>query len=327
MTEPASHPSQRLRIGILADTSLQQHALRSVVLEFGYTVAVSHLVAQVAEPQLVAAVDAWIVHADLANAQAQELDNWLGNIAVPVIFGEGPVPPPTAQDYAGWARRLRGKLQQLAGAINLEQRAAPAAEQLWVLAASTGGPKAVDTFLCALPAGMGISFIYVQHIGAEFDRTLAQVTGRGSHYPARVAAHGEVIVENTVVVVATDKVVEILDNGTLALLDEPWPGPYQPSADQVIANVARACGERSGVIVFTGMGDDGAVGVRLMHQQGGRAWVQAPQTCTVASMPDAALATGCVDYVGSPEALALQLASVTQAAVTLKSSGVYSGNR
>lgn len=320
-------PLQPLRIGILADTALQQHTLRHVVLEFGYSVATSHLAAQVEQLQLSVPVDAWLVHVDLASPGVTELDDWLHGIAPPIIFGEGPVPSATGPEYLAWSRRLRGKLQQLAGTINLERNTAEAARQIWVLAASTGGPRAVNEFLCALPADIGVGFIYVQHIDAEFDRTLAQVVGKGSHYAGQVAVHGTVIVENAVVVVATDKRVEISDNGTLALLDEQWSGPYKPSVDQVVANLARSYGRRSGVIIFTGMGADGAVSSRLMHRQGGRVWAQSPSTCTVSSMPDAALETGCVGYHGSPQSLAAELTKIMRGPMPLDSSGVYSGNR
>ncbi len=307
-----------LHIGILADSSLQQHLIRRVVEEFGYRVAVSRLLPNVAKRRQDAVVtadpfrgdegvDAWIVDLNLTGPLAMQLGSWLDMIHTPVIFGDGVAASPSSDRYIAWSRRLREKLQQLAGTINLERQMVQKARRIWVLAASTGGPKAINSFLCALPAEIGVGFLYVQHIDAEFDRTLAKVVVKGSHYKATVARHGDVIGNNSVVVVATGERIEIQKNSTLSLSHKPWPGPYQPSIDQVVANVARTFGCNSGVIIFTGMGNDGAASARLMHQQGAQVWAQTPESCTSPSMPEMASATGCVSYTGTPQELAAQL--------------------
>ena len=317
-----------LRMGIVADTSLQQHSLRKVIEEFGYKVVLSRLSTQLVNElngdikssanvlAVYDTIDAWVVDVDLDGPQGELLDSWLADIAIPVILGDGSAPNPGAPEYSAWVRRLKDKIGALKGSINLEQHRVKKAQHIWVLGASTGGPKAVNEFLTALPPNLAAGFVYVQHIDAEFNETLAQVIVRGSGYSARTARHGDVIGAGSVAVIASGEFIEILENGTLAVRDREWPGPYQPSIDQVVANVSQTFAKRCGVIIFSGMGEDGAAGARLIKKQGGVVWTQSAETCACSSMPDSAVATGCVSYSGTPKALAKHLVQYTKTSVT-----------
>jgi chemosensory pili system protein ChpB (putative protein-glutamate methylesterase) len=322
-------PDQSLRIGLLAHTQLQQRILRVLVEESGHQPVRCPLIAELAEqPDLevitrAGELDAWLVIIDSgdlpagADDQASagekhllhwlEQEHWLDQRSAAVIFCDGPIPGAHDVQYRAWSRRLKEKLHHLTGAINLTKTEQGSARQVWVLAASTGGPSAVKQFLGALPPDLGVGFVYVQHIDTGFKDTLAQVMSRAGHYPARVVEHGSVIRPNEMAIVSPDRATELLANGTFVVNDRPWAAPYSPSADYIVANVAHCFGRRSGVIVFTGMGDDGASGSRLMRQKGGQVWVQSPATCTSDSMPLSTLAMGCVEFEGDPPALAAQL--------------------
>ncbi len=65
------------------------------------------------------------------------------------------------------------------------------ARQVWLLAASLGGPAAVKEFLDALPGGLPIGFIYAQHIDAAFETALPQAVGRHSQWHVNPARHGD----------------------------------------------------------------------------------------------------------------------------------------
>jgi chemosensory pili system protein ChpB (putative protein-glutamate methylesterase) len=92
----------------------------------------------------------------------------------------------------------------------------------------------------------------------------------------------------------------------------PWPGPYGPSVDQVMINVAQHFGERARYILFSGMGNDGAEAVVRISQKPATIWVQNSDSCANSSMPDSAVATGHVSYIGSPRQLASQLVNYLQ---------------
>ncbi len=299
-----------LRIGIIADDSLQQLSLRKVIeagrCQVGSSLLSSQLQSADQLLDLSDSVDAWLVDVDMDVEQAQCLDAWLDEEQQPVIFGDG-VPDPGSENYSAWLRRLTNKVRQLAGVIALQQGSAKRANRVWVLGASTGGPAAVKAFLQQLPPELGVAFIYVQHIDSDFDQTLLQMFGSQSHYRIEKASHGSVIQENSLTLIAPDHYVEVLENGTLSVSDRPWSGDYSPSVDQLVANVGRVYGPRSGVIIFSGMGDDGAKAARLMKQCGGEIWAQQPTSCTSSSMPDSVIATSTVSRIDTPEGLATQL--------------------
>ncbi|UTA48235.1 chemotaxis protein CheB [Simiduia sp. 21SJ11W-1] len=290
-----------LRVGLLLEQAAQHTQYQALIAQNGCQLAATiscENIGSIAEVQ----ADAWLIVADTAIENAA-FTSWLAEVDVPVIFEEG-----AGQSHEGWQRRLSIKLQQLAGVINLGSHPVKPRE-VWVLAASTGGPAAVKQFLQALPEGLDVAFVYAQHIDGGFDVTLAQVISKGSAYPAVLAGHGSLVAANSVLIVRPDQRAEVQENGTLIVHNECWPGQYRPAINQVIANVAAIYGAHSGVIVFTGMGDDGSAALKMMKQQGGTVWAQTAETCTVSSMPDEAIATGTVSYTGSPEALAVKLAA------------------
>lgn len=324
--------AQRLSIGLLAQDRLQQRSLRMLVEQSGHQVASSILLNDMARDQVLQRrisaldVDAWILAADAAGSEPGWLEaEWLGALQGAVIFCDEPVPGVHETDYSSWERRLQSKLHQLLGTINLSRHPDDAADTVWVLAASTGGPAAVKEFLTALPPKLGVGFLYVQHIDAGYEATLAQVFGRDSHYPAYQVQHGSVLRPDALAIISVDRVTELLPNGTFVVSDAPWSGPYSPSVDFVLASVAQSYGERSGVIIFTGMGDDGASSCRLMRKSGGRVWAQSLDSCTVDSMPRAAIATDCVEFSGTPEALAQKLSETSDYKAKRSASRLYSG--
>lgn len=296
-----------LRLGVLASLARHRLALKQAVESAGFHVAIQLRASDLQQADI-ADVDAWIVTMDSEDDDVFEaVHEWLEHIALPVIvdheLGEGNL----LELNEDWQKRLRKKLQRLPGIVNLHHNERASPEQTWVLAASTGGPEAIAQFLQVLPGELNISFIYVQHIDESFDRTLAKVVERNSCYPAYLVADGSILKNNAIGILSPRQQVQFCEDGTAILMDEPWLGPYQPSVDAVVANIARLHQSIAGVIIFSGMGDDGAAACRLMRQQGGQVWVQSPDTCTVDSMPVSALETGCVDYQGTPEQLAKRL--------------------
>ena len=306
-----------LRVGILVDSAVKQHYLTGLVTQAGHQVACITILLNAAPATSDTPVDAWIVDVTAdhsANteqdathlAHDQFVEHLLENATVPVILSDSSEYSEGSDEHKAWLRRTTDRLQRLSGDINLQQT--ERAPRLWVLAASTGGPAAVKEFISHLPAELGIAFVYVQHIDAHYSTTLIRMMSGAGHYPAALACQGAVLQPDGITLISAERRVDILENGTLLVSEKPWGGCYAPSIDQVVANVARIYRERSGLIVFTGMGDDGAASARLIKQQGGQVWVQTPASCTSSSMPEAALATNCVGFSGTPQELAQQLA-------------------
>lgn len=307
-----------LQLGILVDSAHKQQALSQLVAQSGHKVGCHLLLStrelanqtlpeqQLGDQQL----DAWVV--DVADDYCDEqllLEQLFAQSRVPIILSDSSEFTQGSEAHGAWLRRTGLRLQRLRGDINLQQ--ANPADELWILAASTGGPAAVKRFLAQVPANLGIAFLYVQHIDANQAATLNRMMTNAGSYPAMVATQGVVLEANSLTLVTARDSVEILANGTLVVnYGQSWKGSYAPSIDQLAANAARIYRERCGLIIFTGMGDDGAASCRLVKQVGGKAWAQSPDDCTSDSMPVSALATGCVSLSGTPEYLARALAQI-----------------
>lgn len=320
-----------IRLGLLVDSPLKRQYLSQSAREAGHQLVVNHLLSDCEdavrgradgstgglesdrkrnlESNEVASVevDAWIVDVTLPadDEPPEAVQTLLENATVPLIISDSSDYEAGSEAHAAWLKRTLSKLRQLTGDINLQT--VPRARRLWVLAASTGGPAAVKAFLSQLPPALDVAFIYVQHIDTGYTGTLVKMMSQ-SPYPAMLARDGDVIQANRLLIVTASERVDILENGTLAINGDRWAGPYAPSIDQLVANAARVYGENLGLMVFTGMGDDGAAASRLVSQRGGQVWVQTPQDCISSSMPESVLAAGTAAFSGTPIELAIELA-------------------
>ena len=158
--------------------------------------------------------------------------------------------------------------------------------QVWVLAASTGGVSAVPKFLSLVPRSPRIAFVYVQHLVEEQHAHLLNIVRRHCDWPVSGVTYGLPIVGGRVMVPSADERFDIGDDGVIGVTDKAgWPAPYRPNIDDVSAQIGRCYGANAGMIVFTGMGNDGVQGALEVVRCGGKVWAQAPETCAAVSMP------------------------------------------
>lgn len=320
------------RVAVIADTSLQRHVLQQTLQANGYQVLLNSDPLRLDEVQLEACdPDLWLV--DLAQLEDSPLiDRLLEQAAAPVLFGEGQAPERSSEHFPRWERRLLGKLKRLVGdparavgpsleallsqgqrpqRLNLpESLAATAlavgepAEQVWLLAASLGGPEAIKEFLDALPGGLPMGFIYAQHIDASFEQRLPQAVGRHSQWPVNLAREGDRVRCGEVVVAPISQELAFDEDGCMRLLERPWPEPYSPSIDQMMLNLAQQFPATCGVIAFSGMGNDGSAAAAYLRRQGGLIWTQKADSCACPSMPDSLRDGGHSSFSASPRELA-----------------------
>ncbi len=302
-----------LKIGIVSETRIQQHYLKHTVEECGYCVATSVLVEELIIGNYPSEnCDAWVIDVDVERfdkeQDQQSFEQWLYGIEQPVILGEGHIYNAAEAEFAAWARQLNKKLLALDGQIQLATQPHQKAQHVWVLAASTGGPEAVKRFLDAMETDLGLGFLYAQHIDRSHIQALCDTVSRDSGYYSAIASHGDVVCENNVIIIPPQHYVELQRNGSLvSRSQQQWRGIYTPSIDQVVSNVSALYGEASGVIFFTGMGDDGAAGCRLVALHGGQVWAQSVSSCVSPSMPQEVINTGYASKIDTPENLAIHL--------------------
>ncbi len=182
-----------------------------------------------------------------------------------------------------------------------------AAINVWVLGASLGGPQAVRQFVMAIKEDLPVAFILAQHIGANHMSLLAEQLNRVTSFKVFTGYSGHMIRHHEIILAPAGKQVNITHDGYVALKDEPPNTLYSPCINDVIAAVAERYGNMSGAIVFSGMGDDGAIGCRSMAEQGGIVWAQDVDSCVISSMPDQARKTNNVTFSADPRKLADEL--------------------
>jgi len=177
-----------------------------------------------------------------------------------------------------------------------ETRDAPRAECV-VVAASTGGPTALQSVMAGLPAGFPAAVLVVQHIPRGFTKSLAERLDARSAIPVREARDGEVVTPGTVLVAPAGihtKLARRQGAVSIVLDEEPRGALHRPSADVLMASAAAVYGPLSVGVVLTGMGADGTEGLRAIREKGGLTLAESEETCVIYGMPKAAIDAGVV---------------------------------
>jgi chemosensory pili system protein ChpB (putative protein-glutamate methylesterase) len=294
-------------IGVVANGDLRRHVLKKLLLDAGYdacAIAPDQLHRHLADMQTRPA--AWLL--DTSDAAADDLlARIVQDSEAPLLINDED-PPSQPSALAEWRQRMLAKLEELmasAAAVPLSIAAPPQA--VWVLVASTGGPAAVGEFIAALTPGLPIALVYAQHIDANFDRVLTDALTQHRHYVVNLGRGEQQLRSGSLLVVPADRQLRFLPFHKVVETNKPWDGPYQPVLDQVVAELARQYRQRCGIIVFSGLCDDGALGCRIAQTHGSEVWAQSPASCVSPEMPNAALATGIVSRQGTPVELARAL--------------------
>jgi len=166
-----------------------------------------------------------------------------------------------------------------------------------IIAASTGGPRALAQLLPALPARLGEGTLIVQHMPAGFTGSLAARLDRMSPLQVREAALGDQLEPGTALIAPGGTHLRLDGARQARLTDDAPVGGLRPRADLTIADVVAVWGERTLLVVLTGMGRDGAEGARAVRAAGGRILCEAAESCTVYGMPRAVIEDGLADVV------------------------------
>lgn len=213
----------------------------------------------------------------------------------------------TAMDIHALAPLLRSKILDAAGATPAgpdaliaalppverpaDAPAIPSAYDVIVLGTSTGGPRALGRILPRLPADLGAAVVVVQHMPEGFTRSLADRLDQRSALRVREAASGMALEPGVALIAPAgmEFFVEASPGGLRARLRPPSGAfRHDPSVDGVLLSVARTVGPRAIGVILTGMGEDGAEGLRVLREAGGRAIAESRNTTVIDGMPRAA---------------------------------------
>ncbi|MFD1468035.1 CheR family methyltransferase [Hymenobacter caeli] len=174
------------------------------------------------------------------------------------------------------------------------------------LCGSAGSLEALEQFFAYLPIDGGPAFVVVTHQGPGAPGLLAQVLQGCTALPVAEAADGLRLRPNHVYVGPPGHDLSLL-HGCLYLLPPSQPAGRHLPIDFFLQTLAKDAGERAVCIIFSGLGSDGSLGLKLVMENFGMVMAQAPDTAAFDAMPRAALATEFVDFVLPPAQLPAQL--------------------
>jgi two-component system chemotaxis response regulator CheB len=174
---------------------------------------------------------------------------------------------------------------------------------LILIGASTGGTEAVREVLTRLPANVP-PILIVQHIPPIFSKAFAQKLASICPFPVEEATHGMEVKAGHAYVAPGGKQMKIHDPGgtlRIAITDDPPVNKFRPSVDYLYKSACelrdKSRLKRTLAILMTGMGNDGAQGMKMLRDLGVHTVAQDEASCVVFGMPKEAIKLGGVDHV------------------------------
>lgn len=165
------------------------------------------------------------------------------------------------------------------------------------IGASTGGPPALRAVLGQLPGGFPHPVVVVQHISPGFTKGFVRWLNNNLTLRVKVAERGEILAPGTVYVAPDHRHLQVSPQATVDTnVFLPVDG-HRPSVTALFESVARAFGPKAIGVLLTGMGSDGARGLKAIREAGGRTIAQNEETCVVFGMPKAAVELGAAETV------------------------------
>lgn len=178
--------------------------------------------------------------------------------------------------------------------------------KLVAVGASTGGPKALVQIFKRMPRDFPLPVLTVQHIAPSFAAGLVGWLGRESAMKVELAQDKQRPLPGTVYIAPTGTHM-IVEKGLIRLTESDPVNSCRPSADVLFFSVAEQIGEKSVGVLLTGMGRDGAMGLKAIRENNGSTMVQDEETSVIYGMPRAAVEVGAAEQVlpinGIPDAI------------------------
>ena len=168
--------------------------------------------------------------------------------------------------------------------------------------------------LAALPAHFPAALVVVQHLDPRHRSLMADILAKRTALEVKQAAEGDRLEPGRAYVAPPNRHLLINPGGRVSLTQTELVHFVRPSADLLFESTAASFKERAIAVVLSGSGSDGAMGVRAIKKMGGTVLAQDESSSEFYGMPNAAIQTGCVDFV-------LSLSEIPPALITLVKTG------
>jgi len=170
-------------------------------------------------------------------------------------------------------------------------------EKIVAIGTSTGGTQALEILLTTLPRTTP-GLVIVQHMPERFTTAFAQRLDGLCQMEVREAQNGDRVIQGRVLIAPGGRHMVLKRNGAqyqVNVMDGPPVSRHKPSVDVLFRSAARSAGRNALGVIMTGMGDDGARGLKEMHDAGAMSVAQDEASCVVYGMPKEAVKLGAVD--------------------------------
>lgn len=177
--------------------------------------------------------------------------------------------------------------------------------------ASAGGIEAFTELVSNLPTDTGMAFVLVQHLDPEHHSMLTELISKKTEMRVKEVTNGMAVEPNQIYVIPPNATMSIT-NHTLQLAPRGEPRGVHMSIDHFMRALAEEQRNRAIGVILSGSGTDGTAGLAEIQAHGGVTFAQDEASAKYDSMPRSAVASGCVDYVLPPKAIARELARIAR---------------
>lgn len=193
------------------------------------------------------------------------------------------------------------KIDEVMPALNASLTSAMAVttDKLVAIGTSTGGTQALEAVLKKL-SRTAPGIVIVQHMPEKFTEAFADRLNKLCEMEVLEAKNGDRVIPGRALVAPGGRHMQVKRSGAqyhVEIIDAPPVNRHRPSVDVLFRSVAKCAGKNALGIIMTGMGDDGALGMRDMHDAGAETIAQDEKTCVVYGMPKEAVKLGAVDKI------------------------------
>ncbi|MGB4491298.1 MAG: chemotaxis response regulator protein-glutamate methylesterase [Halanaerobiales bacterium] len=162
---------------------------------------------------------------------------------------------------------------------------------------SSGGPKALKAIIPVIPADFPAAIMIVQHMPAGFTRSFADRLNQESLIKVKEASEGDIMKPGLALMAPGGYHMQVDEKGKVLLDQTPPVWGVRPCADHLFKSLARNFQDRVIGVVLTGMGKDGAAGMKVVKENGGYGIVEAKETALVYGMPGATIKARAYDEI------------------------------